>query len=385
MKAVDRNSNFLRWAATLLTAALVALSPAGPSAVAAPTPRPDLVVTDLKLSEADGGAKLDIQFKVKNQGTADAKSVLVGIYIGPNTQQTRQIDKLDAGKSKGFELKVDYPTYQNPQERTVRVFADPNDTIAEVDENNNQAIAYFDLSSATLPDLVIDRVDIEQTKLAPPEVTVTVHVMNKGKGDASSFWVAAWQPENPGYTDSFLLSAGLKSGQSHDFQFVSVPVHLDPCTFIAEVDQANTVKESNEGNNRGSGHLKIKIDSKLPDLAVQKVRIVRSGEILLTFEVHNDGGSDSPGPITVTVRHDQNEFSDDFTIPGGLKKGESVAHDKVFIPSNADDAAGTHLVIDVYPAAGAPDSNPTNNIATVTIPGTKKLLNPVMPVAPSKP
>jgi subtilase family serine protease len=260
MKPTNRNLRLFRWATALLIALGVALTPAQRAAVAAPPPAlPDLIPYDLKLQDA-GGFQFNVQFKVKNQGKADASAITVWLVPGKETdKQVLQIDRLPAGKSKQFNLTLPDPLVRGiaPQLYVV-ITVDPGNTIAESNEGNNQLTAPLAFSPAPLPDLVVDQVTLVQTSLILPSVQVTVRVKNQGQADAPGFDVRVWQPETPQTVNTLTLSAGLKAGQSHDFQLTSKPANLDPATYIAAVDPLNRVRESNEGNNQGSAQLNIR-------------------------------------------------------------------------------------------------------------------------------
>ncbi len=387
MKAIHVASTVLRPVGALLTAILLAIILPGTSVEAKPPPRPDLVVNDLKLREADGGSKLDIKFQVKNQGEADAEAVLVAISVGPYSQQTRQIDKLKTGKSKDFELKVDYPNSSNPQERFVRVFADPNNTISESDDNNNQALAYFDVSSATLPDLVIDKIQIEQTKVTPPEVKVTVRVKNKGKADSPDFDLSVWQPENPNLQSKYVL-VGLKHGESREVSLLSGPIGTDPATYMAQVDPVNKIHEANEDNNSATEKKKLHVDSKLPDLLVQITRIEltnNNATLSISYSVRNQG-TDVSTPIEVALKQEQGYFVGGAELTNGLKKGASNDTTRIFqMPADPTEVYGTRITVTVDPTNLVSESNENNNVAVATIPDPRNKVFPVPTIGPAAP
>ncbi len=263
MNAIRPPTRPLRIAA-LLAAVLMALAPARPSFVAASQPLPDLVVTDLKLMDAGGGTALDIQFSVKNQGTADAPASYAEIDVAGRAIQNYPVGPLPVGTSQAVELKTSYPE----NKVKVTIIADSKKKIDELHESNNKSSAQFE--PAARPDLVIDRVHIEQTKVTPPELKVTIRVKNRGKGDAAGLTVKAWQPEIPEtvWVLGFNTGKPLKGGHSREDSFTATPFN-NPVTFKAKVIPNPGVNDSNPNDKQGSGSLKLKAGSKSPDLVVQ--------------------------------------------------------------------------------------------------------------------
>ncbi len=388
MDQTTPRSRFLRWTAALFAAILAATAPSLPAATAASPSLPDLVVTDLKLQDA-GGFQFKIQFKIKNRGKADAGATTAVLIPGTDTnKQVLQVDPLKHGKSQQFSLQLPDPVARGiaPQ-FYIDITVDPGNSVPESNENNNHLVAPLTLDLAGLPDLIVERVSIDQTKVSPPEVKVTVRVKNQGKGDALAFDVHAWQPEqNPANGVTLNLSAGLKSGKSHDFQFTSQPLNPDPATYMAEVDPTNAVKESDEGNNQGSGQRKLQVDRKLPDLVVQNVRVALDSTgptLVVSYSIRNDGGGDVTTGIVTLARQEQGKFQDEEVIVGGLKAGASSDQEIDFpVGQVITDVAGTRVWITVDPNNAVAESNEANNAMSGTIPGGKRFpgLNTDLPL-----
>jgi len=388
MNTIDPTSTstrVTRWAALLL-AVLLVLAPHSPGAMAAGPSQPDLTLSGLKLKAAGPGlsTQADVQVTVKNQGKADARGITVSFAVGEN-QATAQIDKLKAGKSKDVTVTIATPPTRGTG--TVVVQVDPGNTVAESNETNNVLVAPLTARVDTLPDLVIDKVSLEQTTVTPPEVKVTLRVKNQGKGDAPAFKVRAWQPANSAYDQSYDLD-GLKAGQAKEFGFTRPPAAHDPATYRFEVDPDDLVQEANEANNQGSGQIKIKFDAGLPNLVIDNVHATRQqngARLQISYVVRNLGGSDIRGPVEVTCLQQWNQHQNTATIPGGLRKGEAVSQQVAFdLPPNPPDAYGPTVRITADPQHKWPEAFPANNIVIVTIrdPNQEKL-NPFMnPDAP---
>jgi hypothetical protein len=378
MNAIRSRSHPFRIAA-LLVAVLVALAPARPTIFAASPALPDLVITDLKLQDADGGASLDIQFNVKNQGTADAPASYAEIDVAGRAIQNYPVDPLAIGQSKAVELKTSYP--QDKVE--VTIIADSKKQIAELHESNNKATQQF--VPTPRPDLIIEQVKIEQTAVTPPALKVTVRVKNRGKGAASGLTVKAWQPAIPEtiWYPNFETGNPLRGGDSREASFTAPPFR-NPVTFMAKVIPDPGVQDSNPNDKEGTGQFTLKVDSKsLPDLVVQMTKVeldpsVSNANGLLLgvyFAVLNIGGKDVTSPIVVRYHFANNELPDvqDTLIPTGIVAGKVTdwVHPQE-LGTAFKDFYGTQIVVTVDPNNTIVESNKSNNSATGNIPNPLK-------------
>jgi subtilase family serine protease len=373
MNIINHNPSVSRLAALLLGLGVV-LAPAFPAGVAvAATPAlPDLTVSNVQIKLPAALGPVNVQFKVNNQGKAEAQNVSVLVSLGTDNE-TAQIDKLGAGKSKQLTVSVMPPLVRgtNSPPPMVTIIVDPNNSIAESNEGNNEAVVPLNLNN--LPDLVVDKVDIQQYNVTPPEVKVTVRIQNRGKGDAPAYEVLAWEQEDPGNPLQFGQPA-LKAGQTNSFDFSTQPLHTDPARYIVAIDPQNQIQESNEDNNRGSAEKKLKIDDKLPDLMVKvnKVELTGSGStrgLTIMYAIRNQGGSDVSVPVLVSLLQQQHYLEGEATIPGGLRKGESNDRTAGFnLPQDPTVVYGTRLTITVRTQSTISESNVANNVAVVIIP-----------------
>jgi hypothetical protein len=391
MNATLAHPRSLRIALAALTSALLAFSTPQPSALANAPVLPDLVVTDLKLSGVDGNTTLDIQFSIKNQGTADAPASYAEIDVAGRAIQNYPVDPLPIGQSKAVELKTSYP--QDKVE--VTIIADSKKQISELHENNNKATSHF--QPIPRPDLIIEQVNIEQTKLSPPELKVTIRVKNRGNGDASGLTVKAWQPAIP-ETISYLRfdDAGkpLGGGHSRESSFTATPFN-NPVTFMARVIPDPGVQDSNPNDKEGSGKFTLKkTDSKSADLVVQvnKMELDPSstnanGRLLgVYFAVLNIGGKDVTSPVVIRYHFANNKLPDmqDTLMPNGIPAGKVTdwVHPQE-LGTTPQDFYGSAVVVTVDPDNTIVESNRSNNTATGTVPNLIKkppITNPVPPV-----
>jgi hypothetical protein len=385
MKPIRASTRFARFAVALLTAATLVLAAADPSPAGAASPRPDLVITNLKLTGVDNNTTLDIQFSVKNQGTADAPASYAEIDVNCHAIQNYPVNPLPIGQSQAVELKTGYP--QDKVE--VTIIADSKKTIAELKEDNNKASANFEPIAKA--DLIVEQVKIEQTKVTPPELKVTVRIKNRGKGDASGATAKVWQPAIPetiAYLSYDQSGKPLRSGDSREASFTAAPFS-NPVTFVAEAIPDPGVIDSNPNDKQGTGKFTLKVDSsKSPDLVVQIQKLTldpsvsnANGKLLgVYFSVLNIGGKDVTSPIVILYHFVNNQLPDvkDTLMPGGIAAGKVTdwVHPQELGP-NYQDLYGAQVTVTVDPDNTIAESNKNNNSATGTIPNPKRLIGSI--------
>jgi subtilase family serine protease len=249
-----------------------------------------------------------------------ASSVVVAFFDATNGTpkpigSKTTIPAVPAGGSETAQTVVD--TTGLVGERTIQVVVDPDNTVAETNEEDNEASATLTIAPPSqpseLPNLVVASGDITfdpATPNAGDPVTITVTVRNSGKADASSVSVAFFDdtggsptpigttqvideiPANESGTASVVYDTTGKAGER---------------VIRVVVDPDNAIKESNEEDNEASSKLTVGEGSASasagPNLVVQPEQIlVRAEEdntMILSVTVINTG--DAPAsPVAVT-------------------------------------------------------------------------------------
>ena len=105
-----------------------------------PTGKPDLTITDVWLSGEI------VYYKIKNQGSVDAKSSRSELYVFERKEANDYVDSLAAGQEKTesfanwawrFQITSSSLSPAELQKYTIKVCADAENTLDEVDEGNN--------------------------------------------------------------------------------------------------------------------------------------------------------------------------------------------------------------------------------------------------------
>lgn len=292
--------------------------------VVTPPPGPNLLVqeSDIAFNPAlpEAGQAVTVTVTVHNDGEVTASSVVVAFFDATNGTpkpigSKTTIPAVPAGGSETAQTVVD--TTGLVGERTIQVVVDPDNTVAETNEEDNEASATLTIAPPSqpseLPNLVVASGDITfdpATPNAGDPVTITVTVRNSGKADASSVSVAFFDdtggsptpigttqvideiPANESGTASVVYDTTGKAGER---------------VIRVVVDPDNAIKESNEEDNEASSKLTVGEGSASasagPNLVVQPEQIlVRAEEdntMILSVTVINTG--DAPAsPVAVT-------------------------------------------------------------------------------------
>ena len=91
---------------------------------------PNLKVTGIKMAAGQSPGTAVYRVSVANDGNARARKVAVALYVDGHLADTRTLKQLDAGETKTVKL-------NGPQCMTVEAIVDPDNRIAESNENDN--------------------------------------------------------------------------------------------------------------------------------------------------------------------------------------------------------------------------------------------------------
>ena len=243
---------------------------------------PDLVgqgqlVTHTFADPAARGDKAKVKVVVKNQGNVLAKGkIKIDVYMSTDQTldlldgdalvgtATNQSINLKPGKSKTFNITVTIPADTEPDDYYFLANVDSTNAIAETDEDNNVGVS-ADTLAVELPDLVGQGQQVTHNFKAPAAVgakgKVKIIVKNQGnvlaKGKINiDVYASLDQTLDLGGGDILVgskinIPINLKKDKT---KTVNINVTLTGLTpgdyyFLANVDSANAITESDEDNN----------------------------------------------------------------------------------------------------------------------------------------
>lgn len=233
----------------------------------------DLLVASLTASNSSPrvGELFSVEARITNQGDIDAGPFRVSYSTGGSPSCGSNYASV-SGLAAGAGLTVTFSgiSYGSSGSKTLRVEADPCDSIDEGDEQNNSRSVSINVSSPAS--------DLTITRLTPstrsPEVdasfSLEIRIMNQGPGDAGSFRVSYARSGSPSCGGNFRTVGGLSAGDSRTLVFTgltygssgarTLSAEIDPCGSVDETDETNNtesvaidVRSSNGGGGNGGG------------------------------------------------------------------------------------------------------------------------------------
>lgn len=305
-------------------------------------PLPNLKISSIEMDPMDltQGGYTDIMVTIENDGSADAPSSKVILYlddpVSPIVEEP--IGAIVMGGSRDYQFMwgpVDLPEGQY----ILNVTVDPDDEIKEADKSDNTMGTPFNVTAPTRPDLVIDEVQpINITVTQGDETLARVVVKNIGGATATTdFEVALFLDEafsvgTIGLVASEKVTDDIPAGGNVTVLLAwTVPVDADVGAehFIrGEVDWLKAVTELDDSNNNGTFDGLLVIRQDLPDLTVPQVvpasaSVKLETRITFTATVKNQGSLASSNTTLEIKDLTHNRTLERLAVPG-LAVDESV-------------------------------------------------------------
>ncbi|MBI4779495.1 carboxypeptidase regulatory-like domain-containing protein [Candidatus Falkowbacteria bacterium] len=236
------------------------------------TAQPDLSISasDLKITPASfkGGDKITLKATVANSGTTKASNVKVKFYFNGAEVFSKNITSISKkGKSA---VSYQYILPLNLSGAVIfKVVADPENTVAESNEDNNEAEISVNIAAAQI-DLTIDSVKTSVTKpKAGQKIFVQAKVKNIGNAKAANIRLNIYLGDNIG-TPNFTInipSINKNSVSAKSFSW-TIPNNIPGANYPikAVVDPENIITETNEINNEKTYLLNLTA----PDLVLEQ-------------------------------------------------------------------------------------------------------------------
>ncbi|GIV78085.1 MAG: hypothetical protein KatS3mg050_2479 [Litorilinea sp.] len=298
------------------------------SLTVAPPPAPNLVVqsSDIRFtpSSPSAGDLVTVTVTVRNTGQRNANNVEVrftDVTNGGNTPiGTQTIASIPSGGS-GI-AQVAYDTTGKEGQRQIQVTADPNNTIAETNEEDNQAQATLTVAppsetpSPNQPNLQVTAEGISFDPPAPSPgdlVTITVIVTNSGQASASGvvvrFLDVTGGSEEPIGEDQNVgnIAAGNTTTATVTYDTTdkagerSIKVIVDPEDTISESDETDNEATKTLTVGEGSGeeaqatpaHLNLTV--RREQMVVEPLSAGANDTLMVAVLIHNEGDVDAYG------------------------------------------------------------------------------------------
>jgi len=230
-------------------------------ATAVTEPNLTLALADLRVSPEPAleGSFAELAIQLRNTGGTDLSGVAVAFHdanpnLGGVLVGEMVVESLNSGEDRV--VTVPWPALPDASDRLIFATADPQDAVAEFDEEDNQV--FRRLTVLSLPDIALGSASLTFDPPVPlpgQAVELAVAVANLGEQGTGAFVVRAYSGDPAAAlqlgTDQTLDLEGLSQGEAI-FSFVP-PVGTQIVTVVA--DEEGAVLESEEGNNRAEQNL----------------------------------------------------------------------------------------------------------------------------------
>jgi subtilase family serine protease len=257
---------------------------------------------DISFSPADPieNDNVTVMATIHNVGTDNVTNVLVAFYDNSQPIGNRTIDLIQGGESENTMI----PWNATPRDwHTIKVLIDPENTIPELDENNNEA--HNDIYVyPPLPDLTSTNIDFsDSTPLVNQTITISANVQNIGGISASNVLVSFYDGnESIGNTTiPWIAGKGDVRTTSIDYAFTTEGWHR----ISVFVDPDNSIAEADEGNNQY--YRDIYVHLPLPDLTLSSSDITFSnssptiGDTITIYAAIHNIGENNASKVTVEI------------------------------------------------------------------------------------
>jgi parallel beta-helix repeat protein len=327
---------------------------------------PDLTPTSIDFSDDTPliNQSITVAAQVTNIGGIHAFDVAVrfyddGIFLGEQTISSIP----PKGETESAQITS---SFTRVGWHNVTVVVDPQNSIAEADEDNNRLSAQVFVRLPSV-DLALSSSDITFSNSTPTvgdTITIYATVHNVGEVDASDVVVEFF---GIGRTTIPLVYSG--SSQVASISWTATPAGLQRIVVMA--DPENVIPESNENNNVASRSIYVSPprEEPRPDLAIHSEDIVFSntnpipGETVTIYATIHNIGIASAEDIPVVLYVDNVQIGSVCTIPW-LSPGESKTISTRWIASST----GTHTVeVKVDPWYSIVEASKSNNDASKSI------------------
>lgn len=214
----------------------------------------DLVFNPVEGSE---GAPIDFSIIVRNEGNITANNIEVNFYDGDpavggvQIGSTQIIPTLAAAAN--TTVSVNWPSIPNASSKLIYVVVDPNNTISESREDDNNAFSTLNVLS--LPDLAISSAGIIVTPAFPKSnetISVAATVSNLGQQAATNVVVRAYygEPANGGVLigEQTLTSLANNASTTANFSYTLGGAGAAQ-PIVVQVDPNSQILERNRDNN----------------------------------------------------------------------------------------------------------------------------------------
>jgi len=308
--------------------------------------KPDLAVKSVTASaqQYSPGDTVTITVRVTNEGKVSCPASTLRLSGEGMTTQNKSIPQLAPGSSTDVSFQFTAPYIEGEKTYAIQAHADPNDQIAEANENNNTGSGSFTVYNP-LPDLTVSHIIPNKTEYASGESgTIVVTVKNQGEAAVEETTLKL----NIGYFWERTVQIGpIPVGGTTQTQFNftnSAYEEYQTVNITATIDPEDNISESNENNNTLSTTIGVK--PKLPDVGIigsNATNWYAGMDVVVTATIQNYADEDYPS-VAVRLNLGSRQYEESIVLPAN---GSNLAVFRVTLP-NAPGTATLDFTVDPY-------------------------------------
>ncbi len=288
---------------------------------------------------------------IRNNGPGHVfEDIKIVFYLNDTLVYTGYIHGLLAGYTANITAPI--TVYAGPN--AVKVIVDPDESIVDDNRDNNQLDAVI---NALEPDIVVETAWVNGTLVDGGHVVIYANITNKGPGAIHHpFDIKIEYASKTVWRRIYVLEVGERVTVTAEIELVGGTYEA-----VVTADPWNTVKETNESNNKFT----LTITVPIPDIYVANItlnadQLIDGGFAGINATIGNNAGS-TLRDVRISLYIDDQFLGS--TIIKGLGSGE-VANVFFYVLLRG----GSHVYrIIADPYHMVPDTNRTNNYANLTV------------------
>ena len=329
---------------------------------------PDLSVAasciTLTPSDPTEGEEVLIEAVVHNLGGSEATDILVRFFDGNPDEPDNQIGEeqtisfLSSGESEVVEAVWD--TLGELGRNYLHVVIDPEDSIEETKENNNEAIKIVDIEEFSRPDLALSPSDISFVPFNPlegEEVTISATIHNRGK-PAQNIKVGFYDgdPEDDGVLikDEIVYST-ISTGESEilEVSWETVGIAESHDIYVV-VDPEEMIVEENEGNNEASADITVESSELVVEISLDRIEYEAEEDVSIETVITNLTAEQRVVTFDLLVVDSEGNVVSELVVSETVSLNPSMSVTRELVWNTGSRKAGEYAVVAVINENGTP-------------------------------
>jgi len=242
----------------------------------------------------------------------------------------------------------------------LHVVVDPEDSIEEAKENNNEAIKIVDVGEFSRPDLALSPSDISfvpLTLLEGEKVMISATIHNRGK-PAQNIKVVFYDgdPEDDGVLiKEEIIYSTISTGESETLEVSWGTVGIAESHYIyVVVDPEEMIAEENEGNNEASANITVESSELAVEVSLDKIEYEAEEDVSIETVITNLTAEQRVVTFDLLVVDSEENVVSELVISETVSLNPSMSMTRDLIWNAGSRKAGEYAVVAVINENGTP-------------------------------